>query len=191
MRHGETKYLTRRQWSPLSDDGWVDELAARHVDGDAAAALGSLKGRVGAAQAVPDASAMPCRGHTHGHAEALAWPRHGRTNHAASATPSLRWPRCCGQAAHAALATCRRKRERLGLEGGQQKGELIHGRSRKQGEVVDIHGKGRELLAAGTRGIDHQKQERRGMAATRKGTTSLPPCCWRGEMMERQWAASA
>jgi hypothetical protein len=78
-------------------------------------------------------------------------------------------------------------RGRLGLEGGQQEGGLIHGRSsRKQGEAVDIHGKGRELLAARAGGVDHQEQERRGMAATRKGTTSLPPCCWRGEMRERQ-----
>jgi hypothetical protein len=39
----------------------------------------------------------PCRtraqgraGDTHGHTEALAWPRHGRTNHTALAMPCLR-----------------------------------------------------------------------------------------------------
>jgi|UPI000221513A hypothetical protein len=52
--------------------------------------------------------------------------------------------------------------------------------------AVDIYGKGRELLVVGVGGVDHQEQERRGVAATRKGTTSSPPCCWRGEMRERQ-----
>jgi hypothetical protein len=81
--------LTRSRCSPCDDGGRPDELAAKHEDGDAAAASGSHKGRVGAAQAVPDASERPRRRHTHGHAGNCPGPRHGRTNRAALATSGL------------------------------------------------------------------------------------------------------
>jgi hypothetical protein len=85
VRHGETRLLTCRRCSPRDDGGRPDKLAAKHEDGDAGVAPGSRKGRVRVAQVVPDASARPRRGHTHGHAGALVWSRHGRTNRAAPA----------------------------------------------------------------------------------------------------------
>jgi hypothetical protein len=45
--------LTCRRCSPHDDGGRPDELAVKHEDDDVAAALGSHKGRVGAAQAAP------------------------------------------------------------------------------------------------------------------------------------------
>jgi hypothetical protein len=110
VRHGETKLLTRRRCSPRNDGGRPDELAARHENGEAAAALGSCKkpsrgyvGRAGAhTRAAPGVSARPHRGHTHG-------PRSG-TSLAAPWLVQPRLPRAAGHTdarARAALGPSR------------------------------------------------------------------------------------